>query len=98
MVLILKSYLLHNFKKTTRLPLSQDNRQMIICLKGKVLNNYYNVNNKGIAQRVRLSEKNQAFFIDNFYWHELICYKGTIVLVIAEKNYNPKDYFTINDK
>ena len=92
-------YLLHNFtKKTSRGGhYHKNNKQIIICLNGKVLIKYFNIKNNREIKSTYLTKKNEAFYIDNFYWHELICYKNTIVLVVAEKNFNSKDYFTIDD-
>ena len=79
----------------------KNNRQMIICLKGKIILNIANVskNNKkdplSRKRKVLLNDPTKSFTIENYQWHSMVCYKNSILLILAETKFSRKDYFYI---
>ena len=89
-------YYIHNIKKKTVRGnhYHKNNRQFIICLKGKIDMNILNIKNNK-KDSFCLNDPKKGVFIENFEWHSITCYKNSITLVIAEKKFSKKDYFNI---
>lgn len=88
-------YYIYNIKKKTvrGKHYHKNNRQFILCIKGKIKLTILNVKKK-TKSVLALNDPSKGIFIENFEWHSITCFKNSIVLVLAEKKFSKKDYFT----
>lgn len=91
-----RAYYIYNIKKKVirGKHYHKNNRQLLICLKGKLELKIINVINKKESKFI-LNDPQKGIFIENFEYHSIKCYKNSIILILAEKIYIKKDYHFI---
>jgi len=89
-------YYIHNIKKKTirGKHYHKNNRQFIICISGQIKLRIVNVKNNKESTLI-LNDPKVGTFIENYEWHTIGCDRNSIILVLAEKLFSKKDYFTI---
>jgi dTDP-4-dehydrorhamnose 3,5-epimerase-like enzyme len=87
-------YYIYNIKKKTirGKHYHKKNRQLMVCLNGKVELNIVNIKTKKKSKFI-LNDPQKGVFIENYEYHFMICHKNSIILVLAEKKYSKKDYY-----
>ena len=87
-------YFIYNIKKKTIRGnhYHKRNRQLMICLKGKLELRIENMKNKKKRKFV-LNDPQKGVFIENYEYHVMTCHRNSIILVLAEKKYSKKDYY-----
>ena len=89
---IKRAYFIYNLKKD--LPRGRHkhkkNKQIFICMQGKVLLKIINGNAK---KNYLLKKPNEAVILDPKDWHEIVPKsKNTIILVLASEKFSERDY------